>query len=378
MVAGVFLARWSLPALVRGTGQIGWDLRQAPHLVVWGVLAGCLWAVANTLTIFAIRDVGLSIAFPLWNMNSLIGILWGITLFNELRHAGALRWLSVLGGALLMFLGACLLAYASAAQTTPEHALRGVAAALAAGVLWGTMYVPYRKAYLTGMNPLSFVAFFTIGELVTMTALAISYSGGASPLLRELVRAKDVLFWLLLGGFVWVIGDVFQQYAAKYVGISRGIPLSNTNQLWGLAWGILVFGELRGRGTSLYALVIGGSLLMAAGAGAIAFSSVTGREHGRWHEAAHREGRRYGVSADYVQAGLAGEDSNVETIGNRSRTRLDWSIMATATAVFIGLAAVSRVPDLPANWNAAALLIAALLVFLAACGASLWKATRFS
>ena len=106
MVAGVFLARWSVPALIRGTGQVSWDLRQAPHLVVWAVLAGCLWAVANTLTIFAIRDVGLSIAFPLWNMNSLIGIFWGVTLFNELRNAGIRRWLSVLGGAALMFAGA--------------------------------------------------------------------------------------------------------------------------------------------------------------------------------------------------------------------------------------------------------------------------------
>ena len=378
MVAGVFLARWSVPALVRGTGQIGWDFRQAPHLVVWGVLAGCLWAVANTLTIFAIRDVGLSIAFPLWNMNSLIGIFWGVTLFNELRNAGARRWLSVLGGALLMFLGACLLAYASAAQTTPEHALRGIVAALAAGVLWGTMYVPYRKAYLTGMNPLSFVAFFTIGELVTMIILAVSYSGGASPLWRELVMAKEVLFWLLLGGFAWVIGDVFQQYAAKYVGISRGIPLSNTNQLWGLAWGILVFGELRGRGLSLYAQVIGGSLLMAAGAGAIAFSSVTGKEHGSWHEAAHREGRRYGVSAEYVQAGLAGEDSNRKIAGANSRSWLDWSIVAIATAVFVGLAAVSRIPDIAVNWAAVALLSAILAAFLIACGAALWKATRFS
>ncbi len=103
MVAGVFLARWSVPALIRGTGQVGWDLRQAPHLVVWAVLSGCLWAVANTLTIFAIRDVGLSIAFPLWNMNSLIGIFWGVTLFNELRNAGARRWLTILGGATLMF-----------------------------------------------------------------------------------------------------------------------------------------------------------------------------------------------------------------------------------------------------------------------------------
>lgn len=378
MVAGVFLARWSVPALIRGTGQIGWDFRQAPHLVVWGVLAGCLWAVANTLTIFAIRDVGLSVAFPLWNMNSLIGIFWGITLFNELRNAGPLRWLSVIGGALLMFLGACLLAFASAAQTTPENALRGAIAALAAGVLWGTMYVPYRKAYLTGMNPLSFIAFFTIGEIVTMGILAISFSGGVSPLLRELLKARDALFWLLLGGFVWVIGDLFQQYAAKYVGISRGIPLSNTNQLWGLAWGILVFGELRGRGLSLYAQVIGGSLLMAAGAGAIALSSVTGQEHVRWREAALREGKRYGVSADYVQAGLAGEDSNVKNSGKRVRTWLDWTIVVVTTAIFVGLAALSRVPDLALNWNAITVLSAILLIFLVACGTALWKATRFS
>jgi len=66
-----------------------------------------------------------------------------------------------------------------------------------------------------------------------MTTLAVSYLGLA-PLWRELMGARDVLFWLMLGGFIWVIGDLFQQYAAKYVGISRGIPLSNTNQLWGL------------------------------------------------------------------------------------------------------------------------------------------------
>src|SRR5262249_42888077 len=79
-----------------------------------------------------------------------------------------------------------------------------------------------------------------------------------------------------LAGFVWVIGDLFQQYAAKYVGISRGIPLSNTNQLWGLAWGILVFGEPGGT------KVIGGSLLMALGAGAIALASASGAGHKRW------------------------------------------------------------------------------------------------
>ena len=65
------------------------DLREKPHLIAWGLLAGMLWAVANTLTVFAIRDVGLSIAFPLWNTNSLVGLFWGWLLFNELRGSAA-------------------------------------------------------------------------------------------------------------------------------------------------------------------------------------------------------------------------------------------------------------------------------------------------
>ena len=90
MVVGVFFARWSLPALILGASSIRADARRTPHLIVWAILAGCLWAVANTLTIYAIRDIGLSIAFPLWNSNSLLGILWGFLFFNELRGAGRL------------------------------------------------------------------------------------------------------------------------------------------------------------------------------------------------------------------------------------------------------------------------------------------------
>src|SRR6266480_3488095 len=110
MVIGVFLARWSLPALILGTSSVRADVLRAPHLIIWALLAGCLWAVANTLTIFAIRDIGLSIAFPLWNSNSLLGIFWGFLFFNELRQAGWRRWTGVLGGALVMCAGAALLA----------------------------------------------------------------------------------------------------------------------------------------------------------------------------------------------------------------------------------------------------------------------------
>jgi len=383
MVFGVFLARWSVPAFVRGTSHVRNDVRQAPHLIVWAVLAGCMWAVANTLTIYAIRNVGLSIAFPLWNTNSLLGIFWGFLLFNELHYAGWKRWLGVLGGAVCMFGGATLLAIASSHQAAPGKAALGIFAALGAGILWGTMYIPYRKAYLTGMNPLSFITFFTVGELVTMTVLAVAYRG-ATPLWLELVGAKSVMFWLMLGGFVWVIGDLFQQYATKYVGISRGIPLSNTNQLWGLLWGILVFHELRGGSQAVYAQVAGGSILMALGAVAIALSSATAREHSSWQDAADREGQRYGVEGEYVRAGMEGRATQSAVIQGggmpadpNARTSLDWLLILVTTSLFGVLAVMARLPhvDIALGWAIA--LTVAMLALLTTCALAIWRTTRF-
>ena len=375
MVFGVFLARWSLPALIQGTSHVRADFREAPHLIVWSVLAGAMWAVANTLTIFAIRDVGLSIAFPLWNSNSLLGILWGVLLFKELHGADWKRWAGVIGGALLMFGGATMLAIASSAQAAPGNAMRGVIAALAAGALWGTMYIPYRKAYLTGMTPLAFITFFTVGELVTMTAIALAFSGGVAPLWRELRDALPVLFWLLLGGFVWVIGDLFQQYAVKYAGITRGIPLSNTNQLWGLLWGVLVFAELRGGSSALLTQVVGGSIVMALGAGVIAMASVSRSEHARWQAAAAREGARYGVDADFTRARAQGEEAHPAA---RRRSWTDWTIVAASTAVLVAFAAVARAPQIDARWGPAALLALVMVGVAAVCGTALWRTTRFS
>src|SRR6267154_1206904 len=376
MVIGVFLARWSLPALILGTSSVRADVRRAPHLIIWALLAGCLWAVANTLTIFAIRDIGLSIAFPLWNSNSLLGILWGFLFFNELRQAGWRRLAGVLGGALVMCVGATMLAIASSSgHASAAHSLNGVWASLGAGILWGTMYIPYRKAYLTGMNPLSFVTFFSFGELGMMSILSIS-SLGLAPLWQELLSARSVIFWLMLGGFVWVIGDIFQQYAAKYVGISRGIPLSNSNQLWGLLWGILVFGELHGRNSSIYLEVIGGSFMMMLGVGAIAFSSASGQEQTRWKEAAIRESDRYGVAADFVEARLDGRQLLGEA--KPSRSMLDWLLVVAATSVFVIFAAMARVPQMSLHWAPAALLTAVLFLFLIVSGLALWRTTRFN
>jgi drug/metabolite transporter (DMT)-like permease len=379
MVAGVFVARWTFPTLLRGTGYVFHDLRARAHLVIWAILAGALWAVANTLTVFAIRDVGLSVAFPLWNINSLVGLFWGWFLFNELRGAGARQAMKVLGGACAIVLGACLLAYATGqhGMGAPHRAaVAGILAALGAGLLWGTMYIPYRKAYLSGMNPLSFVTVFTVGELFTMSALALAFHGGLAPLLQELARARPALFWLFMGGFCWVVGDLFQQYAAKYIGIGRGIPLSNTNQLWGLAWGALVFGELNGKGGATQGLIIAGSIVMIAGAVAISLAEAPPSEQESWRASEWRELQRYQLDPQALEAATPGDFSPAE----HAPTRRWWDvlILAAALGVFLLLARGAQRPPMAINLSWAALLALAMLGFLVACGRALWKRTGFS
>jgi len=183
------------------------------------------------LTIFAVRNVGLAIAFPLWNTNSLVGLFWGWLLFKELRGSGFKGWSKVLGGACAIVGGAAILAVATAQHSdTPGKAAVGIIAALGAGVLLGTMYIPYRKAYISGMNPLSFVTIFTFGELGTVFLLTAINTGGVGPLFHELQRARPMLFWPFLGGFCWVIGDLFsntpQNISASAAESRSPIPIS--------------------------------------------------------------------------------------------------------------------------------------------------------
>jgi drug/metabolite transporter (DMT)-like permease len=378
MVMGVFVARWTLPVALKGTSYVWRDLRDKPHLIVWAILAGMLWAVANTLTVFAIRNVGLSIAFPLWNVNSLVGLFWAWLLFNELRGGTARQRLQVLGGATAIVIGACVLAYATAvdtSQVTHGAAALGVLAALGAGLLWGTMYIPYRKAYISGMNPLSFVTVFTFGELGTVFALAATFDGGAAHVLRSLDQARPALFWLFLGGFCWVLGDLFQQYAAKYIGISRGIPLSNTNQLWGLAWGALVFGELTNMTGSGQVLVLAGSLIMIAGAFVISVAEAPAAEHNQWQAATERECTRYGLDREHVATALMGSAD-----GEAARGSWRWweiLIVATALIIFAWLALQAKMQPIVVDFRWLVTLAAASLGLLLAGGIVLWKRTRF-
>ncbi len=377
MVAGVFTARWTVPTLLKGTRQVFADLAENKHLIPIAILAGMLWAVANTLTVFAIRDVGLAIAFPLWNTNSLVGILWGRLLFGELKGASGKNVAKVVLGALAIVAAAVMLGFSTIHSGGPHasRAIGGVLAAAGASLLWGTMYIPYRKAYISGMSPLSFVTVFTVGELGTVFALVLALDGGTKAAVFHSPEIWHMLFWLFLGGFVWVVGDLFQQFATKYLGIGRGIPLSNTNQIWGLAWGALVFGELAHADAAHRLLVIFGSVVMILGALAVSTAVATEREHASTNQALLRECDRYSLNYGRVLEAYSGT-----AIGesNGRRAWWDYAILAWAVGVFVWLGMDARVPPLGMDLAWAGVLVAALVVTAAVCVWGLWKATKSS
>jgi drug/metabolite transporter (DMT)-like permease len=377
MVMGAFVARWTVPTLLKGTGFLFSDLAEKPHLIVWALIGGMLWAVGNTLTIFAVRNVGLAIAFPLWNTNSLVGLAWGCLLFKELHGSRAKDWAKVIGGACAIVFGATVLAVATAQQSNaPGKAAIGIIAALGAGCMFGTMYIPYRKAYISGMNPLSFVTIFTFGELATILTLGLIFYHGTAPLVSELQRARTMLFWPFVGGFCWVIGDLFQQYAAKYIGIGRGIPLSNTNQLWGLAWGALVFGEFAGLTSGGKLLIICGSTIMILGAVSISMAEPPPSEMENWHAAMHRECDRYGLDTATVATVVAGDDP----LADQKHPRRWWEVLiiCVATGIFLWLAIGTRAQHIYVNVPWMIILIVGTIIPLGLCGSLLWRRTRFS
>ena len=383
MVAGVFVARWTVPMALKGTSlHLGGPAGEAAPDRLGNPRGN---AVGGGEHAHRVRDPQRRVidrvsACGIRTASSACSGAGCCSTSCAAPEAGRGRWCSA--GLRRSWLAR---AYSRTRRQLIMHPRRtltarrrlGIFAAVGAGMMWGTMYIPYRKAYISGMNPLSFVTVFTFGELGTVFALAAAFDGGVANVFASLDKARPALFWLFLGGFCWVLGDLFQQYAAKYIGIGRGIPLSNTNQLWGLAWGALVFGEFAGLGSTAQTLVIAGSLVMIAGAVAISFAEAPESEQESWRNAMDRECTRYGLDRARVAATVEGGDPLSEG-GPRRRHWWEAVVGAGALALFVWLAMEAEKQAIAVSVPWMAVLIVASLVLLIACGTLLWKRTKFS
>jgi hypothetical protein len=146
------------------------------------------------------------------------------------------------------------------------------------------------------------------------------------------------------------------------------------NQLWGLLWGAVAFGEFRTWGQHAVANAVYGCVLMAAGLAAISFSAAGRSEYEKWCDAAGREQRCYSIDPKFVSLGLEGRSAD------RPQTRkwFDWILIAIATTVFVWTGMVARWPSMDANWPTVAALMVVGFTLFASATLALWKGTKFN
>jgi hypothetical protein len=121
--------------------------------------------------------------------------------------------------------------------------------------------------------------------------------------------------------------------------------------------------------------VIGGSVLMAAGAAVIAFSSASGDEYESWRRAAQRETDLYNIDPEYVTTRMEGHELPAARAGRRW---FDWVIIAVATLIFVALGAMASIPHMHIQMAWLTGLIGLTVLFLLAAGWALWRVTKFT
>jgi hypothetical protein len=115
---------------------------------------------------------------------------------------------------------------------------------------------------------------------------------------------------------------------------------------------------------------------MIAGAAAISSAEAPQSERDCWQQAVKRECGRYGLDPERIAAAVSGGDP----VALEKPRRRWWELLIAAAAlavfVWLGLGAQKQPIAINVTWGAA--LAAASVVLLIACGALLWKRTRFS
>ena len=218
--------------------------------IVWAVVGGVIFNVANLLLVAGIDMAGLAIAFP---VAIGIALVVGVVLSYAIDPRGNPL---MLGGGVVLALIAVWCdgrAYSALARDESAVSRKSLGVCVASGVLMGS-FAPFVTRALTSGHPLgpySVAVLFTLGALLSCFVVNVYLM--RHPIVGPPVdfrgfsaaRPADHLVGLL-GGFVWGTGTVFNFVAASFVGVAISYAIGQSAPMVAAAWGILVWREFAG------------------------------------------------------------------------------------------------------------------------------------
>lgn len=222
-------------------------------LNVYGLLSGILWAVASAISLVAILDLGLSRAVPL--MSSLVVVssfLWGALVFHDFPAGLTIGFL----GIGLIVLGVILVS--STGNMESQNVRKGLLAGVLAGLIWGSQLVPLKVG-----NVLPQDFFFPV-------CLGILISGLLIFVIKKTQFRREAAGSSLLSGMIWNVGNLLSIIAISLIGLSKGLPITQSASLVAVLWGLFYFREINRRRQKIQVLI--GAIILLGGVATLGFS----------------------------------------------------------------------------------------------------------
>ena len=252
---GIFLISLILALTMGSTGNDASSFLNNVHSadtsnIVYTMIGGAIFNLANLLLVAAIDMVGMAVGFPL-----AIGIalVVGVVSSYILQPHGIA---GLLAAGVACALIAVLMdgkAYGSLASAGRDVSRKSIVICVISGVLMG-LWAPFvTHAMTTGraLGPYSIAVFLTLGALLSCLIWNVYFM--KRPLVGDPVNFGDFFRGPasghalgLLGGCIWGIGMVFNLVAASVTGVAISYAIGQSAPMVAALWGIFVWKEFAG------------------------------------------------------------------------------------------------------------------------------------
>ena len=246
--------------------------------ILWAILAGIVFNVANQLLVAAIDLAGLAVAFP-------VGIGLALVVGVSLNYL-----LAPAANPVLLFLGVALvaiaivvdaIAYRKRERERPAISRLGIIITLISGLMMGGFYPLLTRAMQgeQALDAYTVVPFFAVG--LALCAIPVNLWMMRRPMVGEPVAFSNYLnakmswhLWGILGGIIWNSGLQANLVAsrAQLVGPAVSYALGQGATMISAAWGVFIWREFRDAPAGTGRLLAIMFLFFLAGLGLIALA----------------------------------------------------------------------------------------------------------
>src|SRR5450755_2130533 len=218
--------------------------------IIYMLIAGAIFNLANLLLVAGIDMAGLAVAFP---VSIGIALVVGVVSSYALQPRGNL---SLLAGGVACAVVAVILdgkAYGSLSIAGRSVSKKSIIVCIVSGVLMG-LWAPFATRAMTHGNPLgpySVAVFLTLGALLSCLIWNVYFMrkplvGGPVSFSGYFSGPASGHALGLLGGFIWGIGMVFNLVAGNLTGVARSYAIGQSAPMVAALWGIFVWKEFAG------------------------------------------------------------------------------------------------------------------------------------